>query len=169
MLYQAVLMRRTPEAYAGIFVTTIHVFGNAARQTARGVAEAARKYLNEPKIVRCNGMNDNFGKLVNTTSGARFCGTITCTAEEGLTGYCNPWGDGYNVFALVCTGVFVCFLVIYYLLLPMMRADKSKFDPDNEESRISWCPRCEKAQSPASALYVPLTSTGHEEYQLPKV
>ena len=157
-LYQAVLMRRTPEAYAGIFVTTIHVFGNVARQTMRGLAEEARKYFNAPKDVRCDGINDHFGKQVNTTSGDRFCGTIACTPEEGLTGYCNPWGDGHNIFMLICIGVFVGFLVIYYLLLPLMRADKSKFDPDNEEGRISWCPRVGWAPSQVSELYEPLTA-----------
>ena len=143
--YLAYIYRVTPDRYAGGFVTFIFSVSNFAAQFGTSIEEALRTSFDAPMEIRCNYKNENFGKELTANGTERFCGTINCkTANPGISGNCNPWGDGYHI--LVLFGFVLFSLIILFqwrVLKPKLMNSKDKFDPDNIECRVTpvCCPR----------------------------
>ena len=143
--------RITPTSCPGTFITVLMTFMNLGSKIWKSIRNPIRNAFQEIAKEHNNGICDGTlnteyqGKYIftetidgNTTKQVRFCGKVNCEVNE----YCNKLGDGYVLF-----GIFsLCIGIIYYILFVLVIArkidiEKEKFDPNNVEERIKWCPR----------------------------
>ena len=143
--------RITPTSCPGTFITVLMTFMNLGSKIWMSIRNPIRNAFQEIAKEHNNGICDGTlnteyqGKYIftetidgNTTKQVRFCGKVNCEVNE----YCNKLGDGYVLF-----GIFsLCIGIIYYILFVLVIArkidiEKEKFDPNNVEERIKWCPR----------------------------
>ena len=144
-----VLCFSTPLRYAGTFYTLIRSAENLGNQLYANLNAPMRRALNDlGGTVRCNGGSDTFGKYlyVNKTTNhtMRYCGEHGCQFDppiDAQTSFCNPLGDGYVRWVLIC----MCLAVLFYLFMvqfavPFLDVSSLEFDPENQEERIPCCP-----------------------------